>query len=266
VLYAAIGALAACFIVSAVCFVYKQNSSMISCLDDYYANNTPDECGRPAVRDAFEFSFKALGWCAGAAFLLGLLTFGFLQPRFRQELKDRLQAEEAEAKLAAADDAVYGEGSSLELSPLWVANHERLSLYHRIATQQAQRSFQRAQTAMIVGFSIVAISVPLALIARTAAGSLAAGILGAVAAALSGYISHTFIRSQESAAQHLKAYFLQPLEFSRYLVAERLLNTLNDQQKADGILAIVRGISAFAATGGNINDAGQGEGRGTDAQ
>jgi hypothetical protein len=61
--------------------------------------------------------------------------------------------------------------------------------------------------------------------------------LGAVAAAFAGYIGRTFVRSQESAASHLRAYFDQPLEFSRYLAAERLLaaaaSDLTGTQRAD---------------------------------
>ena len=105
------------------------------------------------------------------------------------------------------------------------------------------------------------------LVARNSAGSLAAGLLGAVAAGLSGYVSHTFIRSQETAARHLREYFLQPLEFSRYLVAERLLNTLDNEKKAAGILAIVSGISAFPVVQTNaLEDDGEGAADDEDAE
>ncbi|MCM4082192.1 hypothetical protein [Paractinoplanes hotanensis] len=36
------------------------------------------------------------------------------------------------------------------------------------------------------------------------------------------YVAGTFIRTQENASSHLKSYFLQPLEFSRFLAAERI--------------------------------------------
>ena len=77
-----------------------------------------------------------------------------------------------------------------------------------------------------------------------------------MAAAFAGYIGRTFVRSQESAASKLHAYFDQPLEFSRYLAAERLLaesNDLSGDQRAvilSGLVqAIARqGVSAMGRT------------------
>lgn len=37
------------------------------------------------------------------------------------------------------------------------------------------------------------------------------GGLGAASAALAGYVSRTFVKSQDAAAGHLRAYFEQPL-------------------------------------------------------
>ncbi|WP_225642462.1 hypothetical protein [Streptomyces werraensis] len=59
-------------------------------------------------------------------------------------------------------------------------------------------------------------------------------------------MSKTFVKSQETAAEHLKAYFDQPLEFSRYLAAERLLADLglSEEQKADVVGQLVQVIAA----------------------
>jgi hypothetical protein len=69
---------------------------------------------------------------------------------------------------------------------------------------------------MLIGFAILAVN------AKTTTAAVTTGSLGAVGAALAAYIGKTFIRSQETAASHLRAYFDQPLELSRYLAAERL--------------------------------------------
>ncbi|WP_420118081.1 TRADD-N-associated membrane domain-containing protein [Micromonospora sp.] len=254
--YIAGAAIAATLLAGIVAFIYERYDDLYGCISYYngISSEEREECATKAIGSAFDTSFFTLPIAASIAALF-TLYFHLLQGRvLRRELADRLAYEAAQQKLAAVEGAVYGraaETATLELSPLWTATHERLNLYHRIATKQAQESFRRAQAAMITGFAIVAASVILSLLSRSVAASIATGILGAVAAALSGFISHTFIRSQESAAQHLRAYFLQPLEFSRYLVAERLLNTLKDDQKAEGILAIVQGIAKFSAIGGD---------------
>lgn len=251
-----------------IAFLYDRFDYLASCSNYSYNGASENTCGARAMRSAFEFSFYTLPVAALIAFGIGFYTYIFYRMSLRREMRDRQIHDAAQRQLTAAEEAVYGgtvDAAALELSPLWNATHERLNLYHRIATQQAQDSFRRAQAAMVIGFSMVGMSILIALVASSAAGSIVAGILGAVAAALSGFISHTFIRSQESAAQHLRAYFLQPLEFSRYLVAERLLDTLDDQQKAEGILAIVQGIAQFSAIGGDSKTVGDAGGQGRDA-
>ncbi|MFJ4785832.1 hypothetical protein [Streptomyces sp. NPDC088794] len=141
------------------------------------------------------------------------------------------------------------EQSRLRLAVLWEVTHRRLDLYHEIAQDQATQSFRNAQIAMGLGFTLLVGFVAIALNASTTAGSVVAGGLGAVSAALTGYISRTFIRSQEAAAGHLRAYFDQPLEFSRYLAVERLLTDarLTDQQRADALSLLVQAMIAGPA-------------------
>ncbi|MEV7413112.1 hypothetical protein AB0O04_35375, partial [Streptomyces althioticus] len=138
------------------------------------------------------------------------------------------------------------ERHDLALSSLWELTHAQLELYHKIATTQAKRSFNSAQASMIVGFVMLAVFVVLAVNISNTTGAIVAGGLGAVSAALAGFISKTFVKSQETAAEHLKAYFDQPLEFSRYLAAERLLTDANlpEEKRAEVVAALVQTIAA----------------------
>ncbi|MDX3308929.1 hypothetical protein P1S61_07405 [Streptomyces sp. ME08-AFT2] len=132
----------------------------------------------------------------------------------------------------------------LTLSELWAVTHRRLDHYHGIALGQAKLSFRNAQIAMGLGFALLIAFVVVALNATTTAGSVVAGGLGAVSAGLAGYVSRTFIRSQEAAAGHLRAYFDQPLEFSRYLAAERLMADagLSDERRAEVLSLLVQAM------------------------
>jgi hypothetical protein len=92
---------------------------------------------------------------------------------------------------------------------------------------------------LLIGFAFLAFHV------RSATAAITTGALGAVSAALTGYIGRTFIRSQEMSAKHLRAYFDQPLEFSRYLAAERLVSGQGDQtpeERAILLKIIVEGM------------------------
>lgn len=136
--------------------------------------------------------------------------------------------------------------SPLELAALWEATHARLDLYHQIATGQARTSFRNAQIAMGVGFLLLVLFAGIALWASTTAVAIVAGGLGAVSAALAGYVAKTFIRSQEAAATHLRSYFDQPLELSRYLAAERLVadGDLSQEQRGEILSALVQAMVA----------------------
>jgi hypothetical protein len=140
----------------------------------------------------------------------------------------------------------------LVLPALWELTHARLEDYHRIAMGQAARSFRNAQIAMATGFVLLVAFTVLALMARTTAASIVAGALGVTSAGLAGYVSRTFVRSQEIAAGHLRAYFDQPLEFSRYLAAERLIADaeLSGEQRAGILAEVVRAMVASGAQGG----------------
>ncbi|MFE7535234.1 hypothetical protein ACFU67_13290 [Streptomyces rhizosphaericola] len=156
------------------------------------------------------------------------------------------------ARQAPEDQTAWptaGEGgrrASLGLPELWEATHARLDLYHQIATGQAKTSFRNAQVAMVAGFLLLVVFAGIALWASTTAVAIVAGGLGAVSAALAGYVAKTFIRSQEAAATHLRSYFDQPLELSRYLAAERLVadGGLTQEQRGEILSALVQAMVA----------------------
>jgi hypothetical protein len=125
---------------------------------------------------------------------------------------------------------------------------------------------------MIIGFVLLVVFLAVALQASTTAGSVVAGGLGAVSAALSGFISRTFVKSQETAATHLRAYFDQPLEFSRYLAAERLIAdaglTYDDRAKVltSLVQAMASPAGAVVEPTQAVDKSGQASGPSNDAQ
>ncbi|MEV5892776.1 TRADD-N-associated membrane domain-containing protein [Nonomuraea fuscirosea] len=151
------------------------------------------------------------------------LAVSFFKER-RRDLKTSAALREAlkKAEQALADR----QDDRLSLRQLWEVTHRRLDYYHQIATGQARQSFRNAQAVMVIGFLVLIAFAWLAIGAADPAVSIVTGVLGAASTAFAAYLSRTFVRSQETAASHLRAYFGQPLEFSRYLAAERLLSEL----------------------------------------
>ncbi|MET9085322.1 hypothetical protein ABZX77_26145 [Streptomyces sp. NPDC004237] len=202
---------------------------------------------------------------AGIAFVgvstLAIATLEYLSFDSREVRESRERVRDAERGLEAALSEGAGrphedrpetpseerhEGHRLAFALLWEATYSKLELYHKIATRQASMSFWSAQLAMILGFGLLGLFVGVAYNASTTAGAVVAGGLGAVSAALAGFIGRTFVRSQETAAGHLKAYFDQPLEFSRFLAAERLVadSAMTQEQRAEITAELARAIVA----------------------
>lgn len=57
---------------------------------------------------------------------------------------------------------------------------------------------------------------------------------------MSGYIGATFMKAQAESSKQLRQFFLQPVEFSRLLGVERLINTLPVEQRSAAVQNVVR--------------------------
>jgi hypothetical protein len=95
-----------------------------------------------------------------------------------------------------------------------------------------------------VGFLVVIASAIVAALGRSTVGSVSAGLVGLAGGGLGAYIGGTFMRLQENAATQLRAYFSQPLVFSRFLAAERLLDQLDPQTRPLATRELIRALAA----------------------
>ncbi|MFI5998278.1 hypothetical protein ACIBAC_41310 [Streptomyces sp. NPDC051362] len=154
---------------------------------------------------------------------------------------DRFWLTDARKDLDRAEAAV-DEADGLRLPVLWDVTEKRLAYYHRIVTRQAEQSFRNGQIAMATGFAVLILGASLALTADTTAKTVVSGALSAIGTAIAAYIGRTFVRSQESASQHLLMYFRQPLELSRFLTAERLLSDMNPATRSSAAQRLMESI------------------------
>lgn len=176
----------------------------------------------------------------GVIFGASLFSMGNLVRTYRERFYDRLMLE-SEASLRQKEAGALGE-ESLNLSKLWDITGERLDLYHRIATQQARRSFFNAQVAIAAGFAVILGGTMAAFFAKTSTATISIAALSAMGGVLSTYIGRTFLKLQEDASAHLRAYFLQPQEHFRYLAAERLLSKMSAEDQVQSINLLIQGI------------------------
>ena len=183
----------------------------------------------------------------------------------RRELYERLRVAAARRELEQTENDVSGV-VSLQLDAQWSVTQKRLDYYHELATNQAKVSFRHSQRAIIGGFGALIVAMGFAAFSGSTGGAVASGIVGAAGAALAGYLSKTFLRTQETTSTQLRSYFSQPLIFSQHLAAERLLDKLDGDQKSaatrDVIRAIV-GTSTSSADGSGEENSSDKQGKAT---
>jgi hypothetical protein len=162
-----------------------------------------------------------------SAYLAGLAGWSYWRQQ-RRAWRDRRLIAKARVELERAEESLPEVAASVDFASLWTITQKRLDYYHQIATSQAEKSFLYGQLAAGIGFALILGCALAAAFAHSSAASIAAALLGVTGGGLAAYIGATFMRSQESASAQLRAYFLQPLEFSKILAAERLLEQITD--------------------------------------
>ncbi|MBC3843592.1 hypothetical protein GXW82_35455 [Streptacidiphilus sp. 4-A2] len=172
---------------------------------------------------------------------LGIPLLAAANIRARRNFQDKTLIGIALEELRRAEDEAAEPDVSFHT--LWVATQRRLDYYHKIATSQAEKSFLYGQIAAGAGFLILVTSAVVAAFARTNTASVVIGATGITASGIGAYMGSTFLKIQERASQQLGAYFAQPLEFSKFLAAERLLQSLDQEGKNAAVRDIISAIS-----------------------
>ncbi|HVF03563.1 MAG TPA: hypothetical protein VNA20_01865 [Frankiaceae bacterium] len=192
------------------------------------------------------------GAAIGGGFSAYVAFYGYMfyMIQLRRRWRDRRLIEKARADLDAAEAAVSKTEASedTDFTSLWAATQKRLDYYHQIATGQAENSFRVGQVAAGSGLLVILGCAIAAAFAKSAAATVAASLLGVAGGGLAGYIGATFMRMHENASDQLRAYFLQPLEFSKILAGERLLAAIDDPvAKTYAVQTLIESLSRESA-------------------
>jgi hypothetical protein len=167
--------------------------------------------------------------------VLGGLVMGVVVlMRHQTQAEQALLIDRAREKIALADEQVEKEEG---FSAIWKASHTRLDYSHQLALDQAKRSFLYGILAAAAGLSAAVACAVVAASSASLTGALAAGGLGTMTTALSGYVGATFMRAYLLASQQLREYFEQAAESWRYLSAERLVEQIQDSARRDAAVA-----------------------------
>ncbi|MFJ8751947.1 hypothetical protein ACIREO_21840 [Streptomyces sp. NPDC102441] len=158
----------------------------------------------------------------------------YLWTRIRRE-NAALKAEEEAAERQRELDAqkLTDLKTVTPLATLLELNQTQLDEYHRIATDQADRSFRSSQRAMAIGLMVIAGCFGAGLYFDNLQTKVFVASIAGVAAALTAFLNRTYLQMYGQTLGQLNRYFEQPVLTGYYLTAERLALNLKEDPESE---------------------------------
>ncbi|MGW1615575.1 TRADD-N-associated membrane domain-containing protein [Streptomyces sp. NPDC002285] len=151
----------------------------------------------------------------------------------REDLQ--LQAAEEAAKLQKGIDAqkLANLKTVTPLATLLELDQSQIDEYHRIATDQPDRSFRSSQRAMALGLLVIVGCFAAGLYFANGQTKAFVAAIAGVAAALSAFLNRTYLQMYGQTLSQLNRYFEQPVLTGYYLTAERLAQNLGADPESE---------------------------------
>ncbi|MFE0383938.1 hypothetical protein ACFW1F_07610 [Streptomyces bungoensis] len=138
-----------------------------------------------------------------------------------------------------------------ELATLMELNQGQIDTYHRIVTQQADKSFRSSRLAMNIGMLLLVCAAFAVAYVPLDQVRWFIGALAAFSTVLSGYLTKTYLAMYKESIGQLNRYFDQPVLNSFYLTAERLTAGLDSEHAQDVRCQIINEVLATSARRGS---------------
>ncbi|MFE2736240.1 hypothetical protein [Streptomyces sp. NPDC059349] len=163
----------------------------------------------------------------------GIAIYLLVKQIRREDLQ--LQAAEEAAELQKEIDAqkLADLKTVTPLATLLELNQSQIDEYHRIATDQADRSFRSSQRAMGLGLLVIVGCFAAGLYFGNGQTKVFVAAIAGVAAALSAFLNRTYLQMYGQTLSQLNRYFEQPVLTGYYLTAERLAQTLGEDPESE---------------------------------
>lgn len=185
-----------------------------------------------------EFRWSVVG--VALAVVLGYGGMGlFLYRQTRQRYFVVRQRLGLANKLEDREREIAESGQALDLASLWAITQQRIEYYHQIATSQSESSFRSGTIASFAGFVLLLIVGVVGAFSTSLTASIAVGAVGAAGAAMAAFLGSTFMKTQAASTEQLRQFFIQPVEFSRVLAAERLIESLPAGDRAESVKLVL---------------------------
>jgi hypothetical protein len=185
--------------------------------------------------------------CAALAVTVVLLGW-YIFSRVQRERADLSAIEKEAAFQRTLEEKKLAQLKTVTpLATLLELNQDQIDQYHRIATEQADRSFRSSQRAMAIGLAVIVACLAAGIYLRSSEAKIFVGAVAAVGAALSGFLNRTYIHMYGQTLGQLNRYFDQPVLTGYYLTAERLAQELPDNPEGEMRRMIIQQVLQSSA-------------------
>ncbi|MEU2900967.1 TRADD-N-associated membrane domain-containing protein [Streptomyces sp. NPDC001273] len=151
----------------------------------------------------------------------------------REELQLQTAEEAAERQREIDAQKLADLKTVTPLATLLELNQSQIDEYHRIATDQADRSFRSSQRAMALGLLVIVGCFAAGLYFSNGQTKVFVAAIAGVAAALSAFLNRTYLQMYGQTLSQLNRYFEQPVLTGYYLTAERLAQDLGEDPESE---------------------------------
>jgi hypothetical protein len=197
-------------------------------------------------------SYNLVGvWLAYSIFVVALilataLVYQYFKSEKRRAFNSRRILDELRDKEATDEDP-------LDFMVLWKNNRDQLTEYHKLVLNYASSTRQTTILTLLAGFSFLLIVGVIALFAHSVPSSVAASVVAAAGATVTGFIGNAVLHNADTSSREVLAFFAHPLDVERVLAAERLVREMPESSQEAAKLLVVQALTRTSATDNSPN-------------
>jgi hypothetical protein len=197
--------------------------------------------------DKTQIALIQVGVLISIVFLIGVGVPWFLTQRRYMRNQNLRIAEQLKTQQELRHEALEKLKKTTELATLMELNQGQIDTYHRIVTEQADKSFKSSRMAMNIGMILLVCAAFAVAYVPVDQVRWFIGALAAFSTLLSGYLTKTYLAMYKESIGQLNRYFDQPVLNSFYLTAERLTAGLDSDHAQEVRCQIINEVLATSA-------------------
>jgi hypothetical protein len=190
-------------------------------------------------------------WLSYSIFVIVLISAtALVYQYFRSEKRRSYESKQIIEDLRNKEET---DEDPLDFMVLWRNNRDQLTEYHKLVLNYASSTRQTTILTLLAGFSFLLIVGVIALFAHSVSSSIAASVVAAAGATVTGFIGNAVLHNADTSSREVLAFFAHPLDVERVLAAERLIGAMPESSQEAAKLLVVQALTRTSVTDNSPN-------------